>query len=105
MLFIEVPLLERPGAAAAAGFQAIEFWWPWPDQPVPAERDVDEFVDAVRAADVSLIGLNFFAGDVAFWVGDVPALATSGDDMRFGVTLVEAAGNSVSGDPVLESER
>jgi hypothetical protein len=51
------------------------------------------------------IGRMFFAGDVAFWVGDVPALSSSGDDMRFGVTLVEAVGDSVAGDPVLESER
>ena len=65
MLFTEVPLLERPAAAASAGFDAIEFWWPWPDQPVPADGDVDAFVDSVQDAGVSLIGLNFFAGDLA----------------------------------------
>ena len=47
MLFTEVPLLERPAAAKAAGFDAVEFWWPWPDQPVPADADVDAFVTAV----------------------------------------------------------
>lgn len=65
MLFTEVPLLERAGAAAAAGFEAIEFWWPWPNQPVPADRETDGFVEAVQSAGVSLIGLNFFAGDLA----------------------------------------
>ena len=29
MLFTELPLLERPGAARAAGFDAVEFWWPF----------------------------------------------------------------------------
>jgi hydroxypyruvate isomerase len=35
LLFTEVELLARPAAARAAGFEAIEFWWPWPDQPTP----------------------------------------------------------------------
>lgn len=65
LLFTEVPLLQRPAAAAAAGFSAVEFWWPWPDQPVPSDGEVDGFVAAVRDAGVSLIGLNFFAGDLA----------------------------------------
>ena len=38
MLFTELPLLERPAAAKAAGFDAVEFWWPFADQPVPARR-------------------------------------------------------------------
>jgi hydroxypyruvate isomerase len=41
MLFGELPLLERPAAAKAAGFDAIEFWWPWPEQPVPDDAEVD----------------------------------------------------------------
>jgi hydroxypyruvate isomerase len=65
ILFGELPLLQRPAAAKAAGFDAVEFWWPWPDQPVPADRDVDAFVAAVRDAGVQLVGLNFFAGDLA----------------------------------------
>jgi hypothetical protein len=51
------------------------------------------------------IGRMFFAGAVAFWVGDVQALAT-GDDAaaRFGVTLVPADGDSLEGEPVLAGE-
>ena len=65
ILFTELPLLERPAAAAAQGFAAVEFWWPWPDQPVPADREVEAFVSAVQDAGVQLVGLNFFAGDLA----------------------------------------
>ena len=63
ILFTEQPLLERPAAAAEAGFDAVEFWWPFPDA-VPGDQDVDAFVSAVRNAGVQLIGLNFAAGDM-----------------------------------------
>lgn len=64
MLFTELPLLERPAAAKQAGFDAIEFWWPWPDQPTPSDAEVDAFVRAVRDSGVQLVGLNFFAGEL-----------------------------------------
>jgi len=65
LLFTELPLLERAAAAREAGFGAVEFWWPWPHEPVPANSDVDAFISAVRDAGVELVGLNFFAGDLA----------------------------------------
>jgi hydroxypyruvate isomerase len=40
ILFTELPLLKRPGAARAAGFGAVEFWWPFAG-PVPGDREVD----------------------------------------------------------------
>ncbi|MEJ8279974.1 hydroxypyruvate isomerase family protein [Pseudonocardia spirodelae] len=58
-----LPLLQRPAAAAAAGFDAVEFWWPFAE-PVPADREVDAFVAAVADAGVTLTGLNFAAGDM-----------------------------------------
>jgi hydroxypyruvate isomerase len=64
MLFTELPLLDRPAAAKAAGFDAIEFWWPFPT-PTPADADVDAFTRSIRDAGVQLVGLNFFAGDLA----------------------------------------
>ncbi len=64
MLFAELPLLERAAAAKAAGFEAVEFWWPFAG-PVPASADVDAFTRSIRDAGVQLIGLNFFAGDLA----------------------------------------
>jgi Hydroxypyruvate isomerase len=54
---------ERPAAAKAAGFDAVEFWWPFATA-VPAQDDIDAFVHAVEDADVQLTGLNFFAGDM-----------------------------------------
>jgi hydroxypyruvate isomerase len=65
LLFTEVELLQRPAAARAAGFDAIELWWPWPDKPVPTDAEIDRFVAAVRDGGVQLIGLNFFSGDLA----------------------------------------
>ena len=63
ILFTELPLLERPAAAREAGFDAVEFWWPFATA-VPSDREVDEFVRAVGDAGVRLAGLNFFAGDM-----------------------------------------
>jgi hydroxypyruvate isomerase len=63
ILFTELPLLERPAAARAAGFGAVEFWWPFP-VAVPTDREVEAFVRSVGDAGVRLAGLNFFAGDM-----------------------------------------
>ena len=63
ILFTELPLLERPAAAKEAGFDAVEFWWPFA-QAVPSDSEVDRFVRAVGDAGVRLVGLNFFAGDM-----------------------------------------
>jgi hydroxypyruvate isomerase len=108
MLFTEVELLARPAAAKAAGFDAVELWWPWPERPVPSDRDVDAFVDAVTDAGVQLVGLNFFAGDLAgpdCGVLSIPARAsqfrdniavTAGIGERLGVSAFNALyGNRV----------
>jgi hydroxypyruvate isomerase len=63
MLFTELPLLARPQAASDAGFDAVEFWWPF-DAAVPADAEVDRFIRAIHDAGVRLVGLNFFAGDM-----------------------------------------
>jgi hydroxypyruvate isomerase len=64
ILFTELPQLQRPDAVKRAGFDAVEFWWPFAEA-VPADADVDAFVAAVENAGVALVGLNFFAGDMA----------------------------------------
>jgi hydroxypyruvate isomerase len=64
LMFGEIPFERRPAAAAAAGFRAIECWWPFATAR-PAPRDVDGFVASVADAGVQLRGLNFYAGDMA----------------------------------------
>ncbi|PBC48421.1 hydroxypyruvate isomerase [Rhodococcus sp. ACS1] len=63
ILLTDVPLLQRPQAARDAGFDAVEFWWPF-DTAVPKDSDVDAFVAAVENAGVQLTGLNFAAGNM-----------------------------------------
>jgi hydroxypyruvate isomerase len=63
ILLTEVPLLERPAAARGAGFDAVEFWWPF-GTAVPIDTEVDAFVHAIEDAGVQLVGLNFAAGDL-----------------------------------------
>ena len=75
LLFTELPLLERPAAARAAGFSAMELWWPWPE-PEPDPRDVDALVAAIREAGVQLVALNLYAGDLAS--GDSGLLSVPG---------------------------
>jgi hydroxypyruvate isomerase len=73
ILFAELPLLQRPAAAKAAGFDAVEFWWPFAE-PVPGDHEVDAFITALDDAGVELAALNFVAGDMAAgdrgWVSD-----------------------------------
>jgi hydroxypyruvate isomerase len=64
ILFTELPLLKRPAAARAAGFDAVEFWWPFAE-PVPADREVDAFIGSLSDAGVGLAALNFAGGDLA----------------------------------------
>ncbi|MER7159294.1 TIM barrel protein [Streptomyces lydicus] len=62
ILFTELPLLERPAAARAAGFTAVELWWPWVDAPVPEPAELAALRDALNDAGTRLVGLNFYAG-------------------------------------------
>ena len=62
ILFTELPLLKRPGAARAAGFGAVEFWWPFAG-PVPGDREVDAFTGALADAGVTdFVALEFARG-------------------------------------------
>ena len=63
ILLTELPLLERPAAAKAAGFDAVEFWWPF-ECSVPADAEINRFENAITDAGVQLTGLNFNAGDM-----------------------------------------
>jgi hydroxypyruvate isomerase len=80
ILFTELPLLERPAAAKAAGFDAVEFWWPF-SEIVPEDHRVEEFVTAIDEAGVHLIALNFASGDPAS--GDRGILSLPGRRSEF----------------------
>lgn len=89
ILFTELPLLQRPAAARAAGFDAVEFWWPFP-AAVPADPEVDSFVAAIKDAGVRLVGLNFAAGDMP--AGDRGLLSWPGRGTEFLDSVAVAVG-------------
>lgn len=91
ILFTELPLLERPAAAKEAGFDAVEFWWPWP-VAVPSDADVDRFVTAVTDAGVRLVGLNFFAGDMPGGDRGLVSWPARGAEFRDNVDVVVGLG-------------
>ncbi|MBB4683447.1 hydroxypyruvate isomerase family protein [Amycolatopsis jiangsuensis] len=95
ILFTELPLLERARAARAAGFTAVEFWWPFDDAD-PGTAEVDRFVRSIEEAGVQLTGLNFYAGDMAggerglvSWVGRETEFAAS---LTIGLAVAERLG-------------
>ncbi|PRX91720.1 hydroxypyruvate isomerase family protein [Allonocardiopsis opalescens] len=117
IVFTELPLLERPAAAAAAGFDAVELWWPFDTNPVPDDQDVDALVKALESAGTQLVGLNFIAGDMPG--GDRGWLSRPADSAGFlanieaTVALAERTGtrvlnalygNRVPGVPAREQE-
>jgi hydroxypyruvate isomerase len=57
ILFKDAPFLERFERAAAAGFPAVEFWW-------PAGESLDEVEAAITGAGLSVALFNFDAGDM-----------------------------------------
>ncbi|QMU68699.1 TIM barrel protein [Streptacidiphilus sp. P02-A3a] len=79
-LFTELPLVERPAAAAAAGFDSAEIWWTL-DGPTPPRTVLDELRAAFTDAGVRLTGLNFDAGDMA--AGSKGLLSRPADSQRF----------------------
>jgi len=65
----------------------------------PAGREYRCWVE--RAGRREKVGRMFFAGELAFWVGPVPAVAALASGTTFGVTLVDASAEALEGDPVL----
>jgi hydroxypyruvate isomerase len=95
ILFTDLPLLDRPAAAREAGFEAVEFWWPFPE-PTPPDADVDAFTRAIRDAGVQLSALNFAAGDLPSGDRGIlsdPKLVTAfRDNVDVAVGIAEALG-------------
>ena len=88
-LFTELPLVERPAAAAAAGFDAAEIWWTL-DGPTPPQAVLDELRRAFTDAGVQLTGLNFDAGDMA--AGSKGLLSRPADSQQFRDNIAVAVG-------------
>ncbi|HEY0118676.1 MAG TPA: TIM barrel protein [Cellulomonas sp.] len=63
LLFTELPVNDRARAARDAGFDGVEFWWPFATA-TPDPGELDDFVGGVEASGLPLVGLNFFAGQL-----------------------------------------
>jgi hydroxypyruvate isomerase len=87
ILFPELPYPERFAAARAAGFDAVETWWPFA-AAVPPRSEVDALLTAVDRAGVRLTGLNFFAGDMPAGQRGVALHADRFDELAANVALV-----------------
>jgi hydroxypyruvate isomerase len=74
ILFEDAPFVERFDRAAAAGFSAVEFWW-------PSGEDLGELERAIREAGVEVVLFNFDAGDMPS--GDRGLAGDPGKEQRF----------------------
>ncbi|WP_404287907.1 hydroxypyruvate isomerase family protein [Glutamicibacter arilaitensis] len=93
ILLTELPINQRAEAAKQAGFDSVEFWWPF-DSAVPSDKQVDEFIGSIKNAGVQLDGLNFFAGDMP--AGDRGLVSWMGRSAEFreNVDVVTAIGEA-----------
>jgi hydroxypyruvate isomerase len=88
-LFTEVPLVERPALAAAAGFDSAEIWWTL-DGPTPPQAELDALARAFTDAGVQLTGLNFDAGNMA--AGSKGLLSRPDESQQFRDNIAVAVG-------------
>jgi hydroxypyruvate isomerase len=90
-LLTNLPLLDRPAAARAAGFEAIELWWPF-DAVVPDPDLVESLISALNKAGVQLTGLNFAAGNMAGGDRGLVSWPERAGDWRANLDAVTAIG-------------
>lgn len=60
ILFTELPFLERFAAAKAAGFHAVECWFPY-------EHGIDEIARLLRELELEMVGINTAHGQSHEW--------------------------------------
>ncbi|MEL5953573.1 TIM barrel protein [Streptomyces sp. CLV115] len=58
------PIEERLAAVVEAGFEAVEFWWPF-DSAAPDKEQIDAFASVIERSRLELTALNLYAGDMA----------------------------------------
>jgi hydroxypyruvate isomerase len=91
MLFTDVPFLDRFGQAADAGFEAVEFLWPSPEQL--AGHPVEHLAEVIGSAGLDVALFNFDAGDMAAGWRGLAGVAEARD--RFRANLPVAIGLAV----------
>jgi hydroxypyruvate isomerase len=98
ILFPGMPLSERLAAAARAGFDAVEMWWPFA-QDVPPDSEVESLVEAISASGLALVAFNMTTGDAA--AGEHGLVSLPGQRLRFrdnldvAVALAERLGTPI----------
>jgi hydroxypyruvate isomerase len=88
MLFTEVPFLERFDAAAKAGFEGVEFMFPY-------AFDLDQIADRLKSNRLKMVLFNLPAGD---WEGGDRGIAANPDrvgEFRDGVGKAIEAGKKL----------
>jgi hydroxypyruvate isomerase len=81
LLWADLPLPERFERAAAAGFSAVELWW-------PGARDAGLLPELTERHGLRLVSLNFDAGDMA--AGDRGLMADPARRDQFRANVPEA---------------
>jgi hydroxypyruvate isomerase len=81
-------LEEQLAQVTAAGFDAVEFWWPF-SAPDPDQAAVSRFIDALQQSGLRLVGLNVFAGDMA--AGERGVLSIPGRERELAASVEVAA--------------
>jgi hydroxypyruvate isomerase len=79
ILFSPLPFLARFAAAADAGFDTVEFWWP--NQALEVGVTTDDIVSRVHDLHLGVVLLNFDAGNMA--AGDRGLMGDPGRSQRF----------------------
>jgi len=85
ILFTDLPFLDRLGAAKAAGFDAVECWFPY-------EYPLKELRDRLTDLDLTMVGINSAAGGDREWgIAAVP-----GRDDAFRASIDQALDYSIA---------
>ncbi|PZF83857.1 hydroxypyruvate isomerase family protein [Jiangella anatolica] len=75
ILLKQLPIAERLRVVRDAGFDAVEFWWPF-SSARPNRADVDGFATEIERSGLRLVGLNLYAANMA--AGDRGVLSLPG---------------------------